>query len=70
MKIEFQNSVVRLSFFVLYNGHQNCLDKFPSFREVNLVLQLIQESQIKSKTMMSWSLQKGKEGIFCTVYLL
>ena len=27
MKIEFQNSVVRLSFFLSYNGHQNCLDK-------------------------------------------
>ena len=24
MKIEFQNSI---SIFVLYNGHQNCLDK-------------------------------------------
>ena len=27
----------------------------PSFRETNLVLQLIWESQIKSKTVMSWS---------------
>ena len=41
-----------------------------SFRETNLVLQLIEESQIKSKTVMSWSLRKRKEGIFCTVYLV
>ena len=32
----------------------------PSFRETNLVLQLIQESKIKSKTVVSWSLQKEK----------
>ena len=41
-----------------------------SFREMNLVLQLIQESQIKSKTMMIWSSQKKKGGIFCTVYFV
>ena len=35
-----------------------------SFREKNLVLQLMQELQIKSKTVMSWGLQKNKEGIF------
>ena len=40
-----------------------------SFRETNLVLQLIQESQIKSKTVMSWSSRK-KKGIFCTVYFV
>ena len=39
-----------------------------SFREMNLVLQLIQELQIKSKTMMIWSSQKKKGGIFCAVY--
>ena len=38
-----------------------------SFRETNLVLQPIEESQIKSKTVMSWSSRKKKEGIFCTV---
>ena len=27
MKIEFQNSVVKLSFFVLYNRHQKCLNE-------------------------------------------
>ena len=32
-----------------------------SFRETNLVLQLIQESQIKSKILMSWGSQKKKE---------
>ena len=41
-----------------------------SFREMNLVLQLIQESHIKSKIVMSWSLQKKKGAIFCTVYFL
>ena len=40
-----------------------------SFRESNLALQLISELQIKSKTVMNWSLQKGKEGIFCAVYV-
>ena len=36
-----------------------------SFRETNLVLQLIQESQIKSKILMSWGSQKKKEsGLF------
>ena len=33
-----------------------------SFRELNLVIQL--------KTVMSWSSQKKKEGIFCTVYFV
>ena len=32
-----------------------------SFRETNLVLQLIKESQIKCKTVMSWSSWKKKE---------
>ena len=41
-----------------------------SFREMNLVLQLIQESQIKNKTVMSWRSQKKKEGIFCAVYFV
>ena len=41
----------------------------PTFRITNLILQLIQESQIKSKTVMNWSLQNKKEGIFCTAYL-
>ena len=41
-----------------------------SFIETNLVLQLIEESQIESKTVMSWSLQKKKEGTFCTVYFV
>ena len=40
-----------------------------SFREANLVLQLMEESQIKSKTVVSWSLRKKKEGSFCTDYL-
>ena len=34
------------------------------------MIQLIQESQIKSKTVMSWSSPKKKEGIFCTVYFV
>ena len=35
-----------------------------SFRETSLVLQLIRESQIKSKSVMSWSLRKKKGGHF------
>ena len=35
-----------------------------SFRETNLVLQCIKESQIKCKTVMSWSTQKKKRGHF------
>ena len=27
MKIEFENAIRRLSFFVPSQGHQNCLDK-------------------------------------------
>ena len=34
------------------------------FREMNLVLQLRYESQIKNKNVISWSSQKKKEGIF------
>ena len=41
-----------------------------SFRETNQVLQLLQESQSKSKTVMSWSSRKKKEGIFCNVYFV
>ena len=35
-----------------------------SFRETNLVFQLIWKSQIKSKAVMSWSLRKKKKGHF------
>ena len=38
-----------------------------SFRETTLVLQLIQELRIKSKTVMIWSSRKKTEGIFCIV---
>ena len=41
-----------------------------TFRETNFVLQLMQESQIKSKTVLRWNSPKKKEGIFCTVYFL
>ena len=41
-----------------------------SFKEVNLVLQFIEESQIRSKAVMSLSSWKKKEGIFCTVYFV
>ena len=40
------------------------------FRDTNPILQLIWESQIKSKTVVSWSSQTKKEGIFCTVYFV
>ena len=35
-----------------------------SFRDMNLVFQLTWESQIKRKTVMSWSSRKKKRGIF------
>ena len=40
-----------------------------SSREANLVLLLIQESQIKSKTVISWGLWKKKECIFVLLIL-
>ena len=39
------------------------------FTETNLVLQLIKESQIKSKTVMSWSSQKKKQCSFCNYFV-
>ena len=41
-----------------------------NFRETNPVLQLIKELQIKSKTVISWSSQKKREGIFSNVYFV
>ena len=44
-----------------------------SFKETNLVLHLIKESQIKSKTVMSWKEKrerKEKRGHFCTIYFV
>ena len=41
-----------------------------SFRETSLVLQFVKESQIKSKTVMSWSSQKKNEDIPCTAFFL
>ena len=40
-----------------------------NFRETNPVLQLIKELQIKSKTVISWSSQKNREGFFLTFIL-
>ena len=40
------------------------------FRETNLVLQLIQELQIKSRAVMSQISQKKEEEIFRTVYFV
>ena len=41
-----------------------------TLRETNPGLQLISESQIKSKTVMSWRSRKKKEDIFCNVYFV
>ena len=38
------------------------------FRDMNLAVQLKKESNMKNKTVMSWSFQKKKYGIFCAVY--
>ena len=50
---------------------QNQKLKIPhSFRESNLKVQLVKESQVKSQIVVSWSSRKKKEGIFCTVYFV
>ena len=41
-----------------------------SFRKTQVVVPLIEESQIKSKIVTSWSLRKKKEGTFCTAYFV
>ena len=41
-----------------------------SFRDKNLVLQLVWESRIKSETVMSWSSHEKKERIFRNVYFV
>ena len=41
-----------------------------TFRETKLALQVISQLRIKSNTVMSWSSQKKKEDIFCTVYFV
>ena len=45
-------------------------DPTHSFRETNLALQLIWDSRIENKALMSWSSRKKKEGIFCTAYFI
>ena len=40
------------------------------FRETNLVIQLILESQIKSKTVMSWSSRMKKRAHFFVLLIL
>ena len=71
------NGILAFSFFLLnknINFNKNETESkienpTHSFRETNLVLQLIEESQIKSKTIMSWSSQKKKESIFAQFIL-
>ena len=46
------------------------MENLTHMRDKNLVHQLILKSQIESKTVMSWSSRKKKEGIFCTVYFV
>ena len=41
-----------------------------SLRGTNLALQLIWESQIKSKAVISWASRKKRKGIFCTGYFV
>ena len=41
-----------------------------SFREMNLLLQLVEELKIKSKAVMSWSSWKQKEFIFLKTFIL
>ena len=47
------------------NGKKSQMEKpTRSFRETKFVLQLILKSEIKSKTMMSWSSRKKKRAFF------
>ena len=69
------SKVVRgFSFILILKGIMNNFNKneveskMKNFRVTNLVLQLMYEMQIKSKTVMSWTLRKKKDDIFCTVY--
>ena len=41
--------------FIIFNWNPEVENPTRSFRETNHVLELMQESQIKSKTVMSWS---------------
>ena len=41
-----------------------------SFTAMNHVHQLVSEVLIKSETVMSWSLRKKNECIFCNVYFV
>ena len=57
--------------FKLYRNETESKMENPthSFRETNLMLQLIQESQIKSKTVMSWSSRMKKRAFFVSLIL-
>ena len=48
----------------------NTINPKHNFRETSLVLQLIEELKIKSKTVMRWSSTNKKEGICCIVYFV
>ena len=41
-----------------------------SFREMNHVVQLVQELQVNSKTAISWSSRKKKDCIFYNIYFV
>ena len=45
------------------NETESKLEKPQSFKETK-------ESQIKSKTMMSWNSRKKQKDVFCTIFLL
>ena len=52
------------------NGKESKIENpTQGFRDINLVLQLIQESQIKSKTVMSWSWRKKKRTFFVLFFV-
>ena len=42
----------------------------PCFRKTNYALRPIKKLEIKCKTMISWSSQKKKKVIFCTIYFV
>ena len=46
MKIEFQNTIKRLSFFVPSTGHQNCLDSITNITEFTCIPKITSITEI------------------------
>ena len=55
---------------MLTKAKRNRKQKIPQFQREELVPQQIEESQIKNKTVMSWSLGKKKKEVFFILFIL